>query len=74
MKINLFGDVDLWETIGPIILGGIAVAVIGLMCFLIIRRIDNGSIRNLVGILSVILIVSGFFGTVYFGSALWGSR
>ncbi|MEK5277953.1 MULTISPECIES: hypothetical protein [Paenibacillus] len=74
MKINLFENVDLWETIGPLILGGIAVAAIGLMCFLIIRRIDNGSIRNLVSILSIILIVSGFFGTVYFGSSLWGSR
>ncbi|MEK3876812.1 hypothetical protein ACFSQ7_33460 [Paenibacillus rhizoplanae] len=74
MKINLFGNIDLWKTTGPIILGGVAVAVIGLICFLLIRRIENGFIRNVVSILSVLLIVSGFFGTVYFGSEIWGSR
>ncbi|MNN93522.1 hypothetical protein D3C76_576740 [compost metagenome] len=72
--MDIFSNVDIWETLGPIILGGIAVAVVGLICFLILRRVENRSVRNLLSILAVVLIVLGAYGTIYYGSGIWGSR
>ncbi|RRJ66602.1 hypothetical protein EHV15_29505 [Paenibacillus oralis] len=72
--MDIFSGIDLWESIGPLIITGIAVAFIGVFFYFVIKNVENSTLRSLLSIAAVVLIIATLLVVILYTSASWGSR
>lgn len=72
--MDIFANIDLWETAGPLIIAGVVAILIGLSCLFIMKQVENRLLKELISGLGVILLIGGVLGTAIYASGLWGSR
>lgn len=63
---------QLWDAIGPIVIGVIAAIVVAIILLIVRSIIPDGPLLRLYNSLAAIVIIVVFAGAIYIASGIWG--
>lgn len=72
--MNIFSEINLWESVGPLIITIVILLIVGVTLAIIVNRMERGITKNIIVKIMPVFLVVFLIGAITFLSGVWGSR
>ncbi|MCM3618736.1 hypothetical protein M3936_14185 [Sutcliffiella horikoshii] len=73
-EIKLFETNQVWDSIGPLIVSGGSVLVLGIIVIIFLNSMEKGVKRNLLSVAAIVGIIGLFFLSLISAADIWANK